>query len=309
MRRTLVIPTALLLSALALTGCAAGASSDYLSTESGGYAPAAPMEQMAGDSEVAVGATDLDRSVITTGYVTVTVDNPLEASGEAIRIAEQAGGRVDGRSEYAPSGGNKGSATLTLRIPADKLTATLDQLKELGAVQEVSLNSSDVTMVTQDLEARITAYRASIERLLALVETATDTDTLIQLETAITDRQAQLESLESEQRYYDDQISLSTVTLNLVSDYTAPVAEPDTFLTGLLAGWNAFVAFFAGLLVALGVLLPWIIFAGIVTLVIILLVKRSNRRKAVAVAPVAEPVAEAPVVAEKPATRKATPKK
>lgn len=298
MRRTLVIPTALLLSALALSGCAAGASDTaYLESESGGIS--APMtEEFSTSTEVT--AADADRSVITTGYVTVTVDNPLDAAAEAIRITEQAGGRVDGRSEYAPINGNAGSATLTLRLPADGLTATLEKLKELGAVQEVSLNSSDVTMVVQDLDARITAYRASIERLTALIGTATDTETLIQLETAITDRQAQLESLESEQRYYADQVSLSTVTLNLVSDYTAPVAEPDTFLSGLIAGWNAFVAFFAGLLVALGVLLPWIVFAGIVTFVIIFFVKRNNRRKTAVVAP-AEPE---PVVAEKAATKK-----
>ena len=283
MRRTLVIPTALLLSSLALSGCAAGGmSTDYTTgPESGGVTapvPAPMTDEFSSEVALEQDASAVDRSVITTGWVTVTVDDPLAAASEATRIAEQVGGRVDGRSEYAPAGGNKGSATLTLRLPADKLTEALEQLKELGAVQEVTLNSSDVTMVTQDLEARIKAYKASIDRLLALVETATDTDTLIQLETAITDRQAQLESLESEQRYYADQVSLSTVTLNLVSDYTGPVAEPDNFLTGLVAGWNAFVAFFAGLLVALGVLLPWIIFAGIVTLVIILLVKRSNRR-------------------------------
>lgn len=295
MRRTLVIPTALLLSALALSGCAAGASDTaYLESESGGVS--APMTDEFSANEAS--AVDADRSVITNGYVTVTVDNPLDAAAEAIRITEQAGGRVDGRSEYAPVNGNKGSATLTLRIPADGLTATLEKLKELGAVQEVSLNSSDVTMVVQDLDARITAYRASIERLTALIGTATDTETLIQLETAITDRQAQLESLESEQRYYADQVSMSTVTLNLVSDYTAPVAEPDTFLSGLIAGWNAFVAFFAGLLVALGVLLPWLVFAGIVTFVIIFFVKRNNRRKTAAVEPVA------PVVAEKAPAKK-----
>ena len=68
-------------------------------------------------------------------------------------------------------------------------------------------------------------------------------------------------------------VSLSTVSLNLVSEYNAPVAEPDTFLSGLVTGWNAFVAFFAGLLVALGVLLPWLAFAGLVTFVVIRIVR------------------------------------
>lgn len=228
-------------------------------------------------------AAPADRQVITTGYVTVTVDDPMASADDAVRITEQAGGRVDGRNEYAPKDeGDKGSATLTLRIPADGLTATLDKLRALGTVEEVSLNSNDVTMATQDLDARITALSASIDRMLVLMSSATDTDTLIKLETAVSDRQAQLESLQSERRYYADQVSLSTVTLNLVSEYNAPVEEPDTFVSGLEAGWNAFVAFFAGLLVALGVLLPWLVLAAIITFAVIATVRWNRRRKAVA---------------------------
>lgn len=315
MRRILILPTALVLSALALTGCAAGG--DY-ATESGG----APAPQY--DSEVMLteGAADggdarveqsdaIDRQVIVTGWMTVTVDEPLDAAAEAVRIAESVGGRVDGRQEYAPIDGDKGSATLTLRLPAEGLSATLDKLKELGDVQEVSLNSSDVTMVTQDLDARITALRASVDRLLALLETATDTENLIALETAISDRQAQLESLEAERRYYADQVSLSTVTLNLVSVADAPVEEPVTFLDGLVAGWNAFVAFFAGLLVVLGVLVPWIVLAALITAIILWIVRaRAKRKVAVAEAPaeavvVPEPVASSPA----PRARKSTAKK
>lgn len=288
MRRTLITSTALILSALALTGCAA-AGGAYDSSSGGFTDPAAPdagsvteFSQPSSEGEK-LSLDSIDRQVITTGYMTLTVEEPLDAASEAIRITESVGGRVDGRNEYAPVGGDKGSATLTLRLPADTLTATLDKLKDLGAVQEISLASADVTMATQDLDARITALTASVDRLLGLLATATDTDTLITLETAISDRQAELESLQSQRRYYADQVSLSTVTLNLVSIADAPVKEPDTFLSGLTAGWNAFVAFFAGLLVALGVLLPWLIFAGIITVIIIVLVRRSNRANATAV--------------------------
>ena len=52
------------------------------------------------------------------------------------------------------------------------------------------------------------------------------------------------------------------------------------FLSGLGAGWGAFVAFFSGLLVALGVLLPWLIAAAIVSAAIVLIVRRNRRRNA-----------------------------
>jgi hypothetical protein len=274
----ITIPVSLLLVSLALAGCSAG-SAPVPMLEGPEISTGDTVKSDAASGE----ATPADRQVITTGYVTITVDNPLDSADDAIRITEQSGGRVDGRSEYAPRDDtDKGSATLTLRIPSDSLTATLDKLRELGDVQEVSLNSNDVTMATQDLDARIAALSASIDRMLVLMSTATDTDSLIKLETAVSDRQADLEALQSERRYYADQVSLSTVTLNLVSEYNAPVEEPDTFLSGLQTGWNAFVAFFAGLVVALGVLLPWLVLAGIITAAVIWIVRWNRKRKAAA---------------------------
>lgn len=273
MRRTLIIPTALLLSALALTGCSAGADSSAY--DSGGVAAPMPANDTLNlEAGSADGQSTVDRSVITTGWVTITVTDPMDAAAEAARITESVGGRIDSRSEYAPRGGDGGSATLTLRIPSKDLTATLDKLKKLGEVQEVSLSATDVTMESQDLDARITSMRASIDRLTALLAGATDTDSLIALETAISDRQGQLESMEAQQRFLADQVSMSTVTLNLVTEQVVADPQPVTFLDGLVAGWNAFVAFFAGLLVVIGVLIPWLVLAGIITAVVLVLIKR-----------------------------------
>ena len=304
MRRILIFSTAAVWVTLALAGCSAnsGASSDSPAIDSSGItteqAPLLSRDggELTGGDSIAADSTadataDSDRQVIVTGYVTITVDKPVDAAADAVRIVEQSGGRVDGRAETAPVNGNDGSATLTIRVPSDALTATLDKLRKLGAVQEVSLNSADVTMETQDLDARITALSASVDRLLTLLSTAADTENLITLETAISDRQAQLESLESQRRYLADQVSLSTITLNLVSDFTAPTPEPDNFFDGISAGWASLVAFFAGLLVVFGVLLPWLIFLGIIALVVVVILRR---RAARAPQPAAEQPASTP---------------
>ncbi|MEP6843440.1 MAG: DUF4349 domain-containing protein, partial [Pseudolysinimonas sp.] len=112
----------------------------------------------------------------------------------------------------------------------------------------------------------------------------TDTTNLIAIETAISDRQGQLESLEAQQRRLTDQISMSTITMNLRSDAAAPPIKPANFLSGLGAGWAAFVAFWAGTLVVLGVLLPWLVFLAIATAAVLFIVRvvgrRSSRRAA-----------------------------
>lgn len=281
---------ALALAALLLGGCASAGSTEnmtaYDMSDDGGGMPQAPVFSEAGEDSAGERADD--RSVITTGYLYLTVDAPLESAAEAVAITEAAGGRVDARQEFAPNRGDAGGAQLTLRIPADRLTATLDRLRELGEVEELQLSSSDVTREVQDIDARVTALRSSITRLLALQDAAASVEDLIALETAISNRQAELESLEAQQRYLSDQVGLSTITLVLGSRQVAPVTEPNTFVTGLVAGWEAMVAFGSGLLVLLGLLLPWLVLLGLLGLVILLIVRRARRTRSTSALSVAD---------------------
>lgn len=281
--RSLLVGAALLVASLSLAGCAAsgGSSAPQLSTggRSGPAQEVAP-NGSAGSASDSGKAASADRSIVVTGTVTITAQKPLEAADQAVSIVEAAGGRIDGRTEHAATDLDQGSATLVLRIPAAKLTATLDALKKLGRADEVSINASDVTTQTQDLGARIDALRTSISRLLELEGKATDTTNLIAIETAISDRQGELESLEAQQRGLNDQISMSTITLDLRSDAAAPPVKPADFWTGLGAGWGAFVAFWAGTLVVLGVLLPWLLFLAVAAGVAVLIVRLVKRRRA-----------------------------
>ena len=108
MRRTLIGSTVLLAAALALTGCAsgAGAAGDYDVSGGGEAAPMEPgfVEQSGGDGALESDGSSVDvvdRQVIINGNVTITADDPIDASKEAVRIVESAGGRIDGRTEYA----------------------------------------------------------------------------------------------------------------------------------------------------------------------------------------------------------------
>ncbi|GAA1686042.1 hypothetical protein GCM10009792_02370 [Microcella alkalica] len=298
-----------------LAGCGAIGSRD----ESGGVGgdpgvvgEAPPLADGGGsDGEDAGGdAPAEDRELVITGSLYVTVEDPLDAADEAARIVERAGGRVDGRRESAPrdsgtggsgdgsngaefapeysydgyggyfSFGAGGGAVLELRIPSARLTETLDELAALGEREELVLSSDDVTFERRDLTARISALESSVTRLLALQDAAADLNDLIALESAISDRQAELESLQAQERYYEDQISLSTITLTLGSEDVAPVDEPDSFWTGLTTGWDALLAFVGGALVVAGVLLPWLIVLGLLALVAWAVLRGARARRA-----------------------------
>ena len=275
MRRTIAVSAALLVAALSLTGCSAGG---FSASEQSAGAPAAETDSNEYTSQADVELAD--REVIVTGGMLVTVDSPVDATNEAIRIAESSGGRVDSREEYAATDGNNGGSTLVLRLPSKTLTATLDKLKALGEVERLDLSSTDVTAEIQDLDARISALSSAIDRLHALLAKAKSIEDLITLETEITSRQGDLESMQAQQRYYADEVSLSTITVELVSVADAPVDEPDTFLSGLGAGWGGFVVFVNGLLVLTGVLLPWLVFFAIIGGIVWFFIRRRLRARA-----------------------------
>jgi hypothetical protein len=290
--RPVVITAVVLAATLSLAGCAAGAASSAgpaigsTSSGSSGSAAVQPdaaprlVEGTATSGDAASKTSTVDRSVIVTGTVTVTTEAPVAAAARAVTIVEAAGGRVDARTENDAANGDRGSATLTLRIPAAKLSATLDALKKLGRADRVSIDSADVTTETQDLDARITALRATIARLLQLESTATDTTNLIAIETAIGDRQGELESLEAQQRGLDDQVSMSTITLDLRSDAAAPPIKPADFWSGLGTGWKAFAGFWAGALVGLGVAIPWLVLIAFGVAVVLVAARIARRRAA-----------------------------
>lgn len=283
MKRTATV-SIVLLAALALGGCSAASPSYDMPGEAGAPQPGMVTED-GGDTgfdSAADGSKDADtRSLIVTGTMTVTTETPVDAAADAIRIVEMAGGRIDGREESAPTDGDKGSATLTLRIPTEKLDTTIDKLKDLGELEDLTTDATDVTSQVQDIDARVKSLQISVDRLSAFLASAKDIDDLLALEQTLSSRQSDLESMLAQQRSIAAQVSMATITLYLISEADAPADPPPaTFLTGLEAGWNSFVAFITGAFVVFGVLLPWLVFFGILAAAIVFFVRWRMRRAA-----------------------------
>lgn len=281
MKRT-AIASLVLVVGLGLAGCSAssGASDQSVpQAPQGALQDGSDGKDASGGNESTVGqpAKDSSRSEIVTGTMTVTVDAPLDAASETASIVKAAGGRVDGRHENAPANGDKGSADLTLRIPVDNVDTVIDKLKKLGKVEQVSTSSVDVTGQVQDIDARVEALQTSVDRLTSMLATANDVDTLLSIETTLTQRESDLESMQAQQRAIGDQVSLATITITLISEADAPKHAPVNFLTGLSAGWGSFVAFVSGAVVVFGVLLPWLVFFGILTVAIVAFVRWRTR--------------------------------
>ncbi len=315
--RRLGIIAGLIVAAVALTGCSSSAESS-----SGGdpaYGGDAAPEDSVADGGAAPGAAEdsrlsaTDRSVIITGVMYMTVEDPIAAADQASGIVQNAGGRIDGRSETAPDERYGGSASLTMRIPTSDLDAVVDDLRELGTVDQFSTDSYDVTTEVTDLEAKISTLRASTERIEALLAEAEDISDIITIENELDGRQAELESLEARQRGLEDQVSMSTIDLSLTTEPVVIVDDaPETFWDGLMSGWNSLVALLSGALVIVGVLVPWVAVGGLILVAVIVTIRarrsRARRRAPQSTAPESTGTASTEAAAnsaptENPATR------
>ncbi|GIF24438.1 hypothetical protein BJ973_007918 [Actinoplanes tereljensis] len=277
-RTTLLIASALA-AGIILTGC--GADSSDSSTSSAGMADtgekvaAAPQaaegqaaDRAAPGQNVPAQAPDLgvdQRSIIYRGSTSVRVKEVNAAAGLATGIAQTAGGFVGGDNRNSSSTGS-GTATLTLRVPADKFATTVDSLSKLGIEETREINTEDVTEETVDLDARIAVQEARVTSGRKLLAQAKSLDDLVMLEKEVATRESDLASLQAKKRRLADLTALSTITVTFLGPETPGVKvddNPGGFLGGLSAGWDALLASLKVLLTVLGALLPWLIVIGL----------------------------------------------
>jgi len=177
-----------------------------------------------------------------------------------------------------------GFGTLTLSVPAGQLETALDQLA-IGTVLQRTTSSQDVTSEYVDTESRLRTMRASVERVRALMAQAKDLGQVVALESEMSRREADLESLESQFAVLKTSVERSTLVVSLSTPGNRPVAI-NGFVAGLRSGWDAFTTSASGLFTAIGAVLPFAVFFALVAGPAVWWWRRSRpNRPAVASAP------------------------
>ena len=238
------------------------ASSGRAATEPGAAGDSALQDSTASKAAPEVAPRDV-REVITTGSVDVTVNDPRTVAQRFSAWVEAASGRVDGRTE-SKDGEGRASASLTVRVPSGQMSKALAQLATYGDVGTVDVQNEDVTAQGQDLDARIKALEISIDRLERILAEADSSNEVVTAEGALTQRQEQLESLQSQRKSLSDQVALSTLHVELVQKGSASSVSPGGFQGGLTKGWDALVDTVNGIVSLAGVLAPWLAVALVV---------------------------------------------
>ncbi len=225
------------------------------------------------------GTTVEARKEVVTGSVDITADDPLEAAGQVTDRVREVGGRVDSRTEQPRTDDTDPQATLTVRVPADKTDKFIDGLSGVGRITRMSTNRDDVTMRWEDLDARIKALQASVDRLRTLIAGATNTADLIAAEQALSSRQGELDSLTAQKRHLDDQVALSTLTIDITTADKESGEGPTNFWDGIVSGWHSLVDWLKYAVVFTGKAIPWLGFAVVLGAVVWGVVRAVRGRK------------------------------
>lgn len=191
------------------------------------------------------------------------------AADEADRIAVASGGAVYSDDRTA---GTHASADLTLKVPPQSLESVINRLAGLGKELQRSSSTQDVTSQVADVASRTLSARQSLARLRALYADATKVGQVIEIESEIATREADLESLEAQQRALAGETATATINLSLTAaKQVPPPAKPHNsgggFVGGLSHGWDAFVTTMTALVTALGAVLPFLLLALLVSVV------------------------------------------
>ena len=304
-RRTAVAAGAAIVLVL-LSGCSSSSDDAGASGDSGAaareVAPAqadeAATEQDAGVADVASqvggkdasGGTPVDQQkVISTGNVHLRSDDVGQAIFDVRQVVDVHGGTISEDDTETDEDGAALRSRMVLRIPTADFDDTMSELEKVGGLVSSKRQSADVTTQVLDIDVRVEAQQRSIDRIQVLFDNATTIKDIVSVESELSRRQADLASLEAQQRYLADQTSMSTITLAVerTPEETKPKPKDEDeagFLSGLSDGWGALKTFLVGSSTVIGALLPWLVLMLVLAVPGWPLFRRLRRREPAAAA-------------------------
>jgi Skp family chaperone for outer membrane proteins len=218
---------------LLLTSCAAASSAPDLAME--GYsAPGfgvVPELREAYEADTATSnvyagldaPAQVERIVIKNANLTIAVENPPDTVRRISQMAEGMGGFVVSSNVYRttlPSGAEVPRANITVRVPAERLTEALDQIKAESdqPAQNENINSQDVTQDYTDLQSRLRNLQAAEAQLQEIMTEARRTEDVLSVYNQLTQVREQIEVTQGRINYYEQSAALSSISVDVLAN-------------------------------------------------------------------------------------------
>ncbi len=183
-------------------------------------------------------------------------------------------------------------ATYTLRVPAEHLDAFLTALRQDEGIRILSqdMSSNEITGSYYDTKTRLETLTAEKDALTAMLSGFTDysdISAMLQVQERLYNVIEEMEVMQTKLDQYDSQVAMSTVNMTLteVVEYTA-TQEPtfgERIGEAFVGSWTAFGEgcqdFAVWFVEALPTLLVMAVFATVLMVIIIRLIRKDRARK------------------------------
>jgi hypothetical protein len=226
------IPIAI--AAILLSACMS--ASPRVSMEKPSAAPAAaPMESssrqtvantagsgnFAAESDSSV--PQAQRIVIKNASLTLVVQDPSTSMSAISQLADEMKGYVVSANVYMQeldSGAQVPHASITIRVPAEELNASLERIKALSDRDPISesISSEDVTSDYVDLQSRLRNLENTDAQLTEIMGSATKTEDVLNIYNQLVNIREQIEVVKGQIKYYEESAALSAVSVDLLAD-------------------------------------------------------------------------------------------
>ena len=207
-------------------------------------------------------STVASQTVIRTGDLSIATNEVESSVSKVEEIVKSASGRIETSSYYQSTDGFNGSAFILARIPEDNLDEVISEVSELGEQISLNINSSDVTLQTIDIKAKIAALTESRDRLQTLLDEATSVSDLIAAEDALSARQSELESYQDQLDYLSEQAAESTLSIQILDDATSLTSGLQGFKATMIKAAQNFLQAFEKAFVFVITAIPWLLIIG-----------------------------------------------
>jgi len=238
------------------------------------------------------------RKLIYTAYIMLETREFDKCTAQVNELLAKYGGyvessQVNGVPEASESTQGR-TAVIALRMPIDKYGTAMGELQAMGNLLSKNENTDDVSLQYVDTDSRNKTLIAQRDRYMALLEKADSTESIIALQTEITNLTIQIEQNTAQLRFWDDKVSYSTISVELhelVIPKSIEPSNPDlgarasgafyTTLNNMKKGLEDFAVGFIGFLPWLAILL---VLAGAALAIIIPATRRARKAAAKRVA-------------------------
>jgi hypothetical protein len=214
--------------------------------------------------------------IIRTAEASIQVDSLEPAIARVRVLAAHVGGYV-ANSDVTSGKNELRSATLELKIPAERFDESLNGLSPIGKLESVSVEAQDVGEEFVDVNARMDNAHRLEQRLIGLLAARTGKlKDVLDVEQALAKVREDIERYEGRIRYLKAHAAMSTLSVTVHEP--APVvgtAGQSVMGEAFAQAWRNFVGLIALVVQSLGVIIP----LGVVAFIVWTLTRRWRTAK------------------------------